>query len=336
MADVAPASVKDAIVAAVQAEPAWLDLDASIDRTIELLKEAASKGASLVAFPELWIPGYPFFLWVKDFGATMPLTLKYMKNSLEVQSHHMERLKAACREAGIWISFGFAEKRNASLYMSNAIINADGEIVMSRRKMKPTGVERVLFGEGSGDTLSNVVDSPFGKIGNLQCWEHIQPLLKFHTYAQNERIHVASWPACFPAAGFEHWGLSREGVTAVSRTYAIESGSFTVVASQIVTRENAAKVGLEYEGTQEARIKSGVFMAPPGGGCTAIYGPDGSLLTEEIAGDAQTILYAKVTEDQTHLAKLLADCVGHYSRPDLLRLVLTDTDRKVFEHSDDA
>lgn len=85
----------------------------------------------------------------------MPLTLKYMKNSLEVQSHHMERLKAACREAGIWISFGFAEKRNASLYMSNAIINADGQIVMSRRKMKPTGVERVLFGEGSGKLLSH-------------------------------------------------------------------------------------------------------------------------------------------------------------------------------------
>ncbi|UZJ53796.1 hypothetical protein CBS101457_003116 [Exobasidium rhododendri] len=116
-------SIDPFLVAAVQAEPVWLDAQRTVDKTISLLKEAAGKGAKLVAFPELWIPGYPYFLWVKDFGAAMPMTTKYVANALTLDSEEIRQIQQGCKDLGVWISFGYAEKRQNSLYMSNCIID---------------------------------------------------------------------------------------------------------------------------------------------------------------------------------------------------------------------
>ena len=110
-------------VSAVQAEPVWLNAKATAAKTIHLIREAASNGAKLIAFPELWIPGYPYYLWVKDFGSTMPFNLKYSANALSLDSEEIASIQEACRDYGIWTSFGFAEKRNGSMYMSNCIIS---------------------------------------------------------------------------------------------------------------------------------------------------------------------------------------------------------------------
>ena len=250
-------------VAAVQAEPVWLNAKATAAKTCELIAQASSNGAKLVAFPELWIPGYPYFLWVKDFGNTMPFNLQYAANALTVDSPEIKSIQDACAAAAIWASFGFAERRNGSMYMSNCIVDDQGRIANVRRKLKPTGLERVLFGESSGDALDNVVDTPFGRVGNLQCWEHIQPLLKYHTYSLHEHIHVASWPGCFPLKGGEPFGMSNTGVKALSQVYAIEGGAFTVMATQVVTEEGAAAVGLDYRPNGPS---PGDFFLPPGGG----------------------------------------------------------------------
>lgn len=119
-------------LAAVQAEPVWLNAQATVAKTIDLIKEAAEQGANLIAFPELWIPGYPYFLWVKDFGSSMPMTLKYAANALEVESEEIRAIRAACKEFSIWTSFGFAERRNGSMYMSNCIIGADVSVYVGR------------------------------------------------------------------------------------------------------------------------------------------------------------------------------------------------------------
>ncbi|CEH12294.1 Carbon-nitrogen hydrolase [Ceraceosorus bombacis] len=304
-------------VAAVQAEPVWLNARATAEKTCTLIKEAASSGAKLIASPELWIPGYPHFLWVKDFGSSMPFSIKYAAHALTAESPEIQLIKDACAANSIWTSFGFAERRNGSMYMSNCIINSEGNIVNIRRKIKPTGLERVLFGEASGDALDNVVTTPFGRVGNLQCWEHIQPLLKYHTYSLHEHIHVASWPGCFPLKGGEPYSMTSDGVKALSSVYAIEGGSFTVMTTQLVTEENAQAVGLDYRPNGPSDHD---FFLPPGGGCAAIFAPDGRELTTPLPCAQEGILYAEIDYSMSNATKLLADCVGHYSRPDLLRL----------------
>ena len=128
----------------------------------------------------------------------------------------MQRIRASASQNKIAVALGFAENYNHSLYISQALIGQDGEIKMKRRKFKATHMERTLFGDASGDSLQNVADVPsVGNVGMLACWEHTQPLLKFHTFHQNEEIHVAAWPPVFAHDGSPGlWSMSREGIAA--------------------------------------------------------------------------------------------------------------------------
>lgn len=125
----------------------------------------------------------------------------------------MDLICAAAAANHIQVLLGFSENDADSVYIAQALIGTDGKIKMRRRKMKPTHMERTIFGDASGECLGNVVDSPIGRIGSLACWEHIQPLLKYHTLAQKEQIHVAAWPVLDPfiqgSPGF--WSMSTEG-----------------------------------------------------------------------------------------------------------------------------
>lgn len=139
-----------------------------------------------------------------------------MKNSLKVDSPEMEAICACAGKNKISVMLGYSENYQDSLYLGQAFIGKDGQIKMSRRKIKPTHVERTLYGDGSGASLMNVVDEPgVGKVGGLSCWEHSQPLLRYHTYSQGEEIHVAAWPPMnyfnsFPE-GSALWSQCREG-----------------------------------------------------------------------------------------------------------------------------
>jgi nitrilase len=132
----------------------------------------------------------------------------------------MDTIKACARENGIAVSLGFSENDDDSLYIAQVLIGADGEIKVHRRKMKPTHMERTIFGDatgggeaGSGSCLTSVAQLPFARVGQLSCWEHIQPLLKFNTISQREQIHVAAWPSVDPHSGNgpDLWSMSAEG-----------------------------------------------------------------------------------------------------------------------------
>lgn len=148
------------------------------------------------------------------------VNVKYIKNSLRVASPEMDTIKACARENGIAVSLGFSENDDDSLYIAQVLIGADGEIKVHRRKMKPTHMERTIFGDatgggedGSGSCLVSVAQLPFARVGQLSCWEHIQPLLKFNTISQREQIHVAAWPSVDPHSGSgpDLWSMSAEG-----------------------------------------------------------------------------------------------------------------------------
>ncbi|TDZ61432.1 Arylacetonitrilase [Colletotrichum trifolii] len=307
-------------VACTQAEPAWLDLPAAVAKTCHLIAEASSRGAQLVAFPECWIPGYPLWIWSRPLD--FDLNVRYMHNSLSLGSPELAAIRAAAREAGVAVSLGFSERDGGgggggggcSLFIAQVLVGADGEVKLHRRKMKPTHMERTVFGDASGHCLRGVAGLPFARVGQLACWEHIQPLLKFNTIAQREEIHVAAWPSVTPHSGGgpDMWSMSAEGCQTLSRTYAIEANAFVLHCTAVVSGK-----GVEMHGTA-----GGAIMNAPGGGSSAIFGPDGRRLTEPVDDTTETILYADLDMDAIHRTKMFADCTGHYSRPDLMRLVV--------------
>lgn len=303
-------SAQELRVAAVQAEPVWLDLQATTDKTVALIEEAARGGAQLVAFPETWLPGYPVFLWAMTPPEQIALVARYHANSPAAEGPELLRIRRAARDNGISVVVGYSEKYAGSLYMAQSIIGADGRVLVQRRKLKPTHVERSLFGEGDGSGLQ-VVETPIGNIGALNCWEHIQPLVKFSMYAQHEQIHVAGWP-CFGILG-QVTNMSGPTSMAVSQTYALEGSSFVIVSTQIMSEKGAA--AFTPDGTPTP-----VYTG--GGGFARVYGPDSSLLTVPLPEDEEGIVYADIDLGWIDIAKSFADPVGHYARPDVFQVTV--------------
>ncbi|MGM0931057.1 MAG: carbon-nitrogen hydrolase family protein [Actinomycetota bacterium] len=301
---------KNVRVAAVQAEPVWLDIDGTTKKTVDLISEAATGGADLVAFPETWIPGYPVFLWSYPVYQQMEFVARYHANSVTIDGEAMTRIREAARENSITVVLGFSEKDAGSLYMSQAIIGPDGEILLHRRKLKPTHAERTLFGESDGSGIK-VIDTPLGRLGALNCFEHIQPLTKYAMYSQNEQIHVAGWP-CLGILG-NVAALSPETLMAATQTYALEGGAFVITATQIMSDEGA-RVFPDAEGGPTP-----VYTG--GGGFARIYGPDSRLLTEPLDPTQEGLVYADLDLSLIDLAKNSVDPSGHYARPDVTRLV---------------
>ena len=303
-------------VAAVQAEPVWLDIDGTTEKTVQLIAEAAAGGTDLVAFPETWIPGYPVFLWSYPVYEQMEFVARYHANSPTIGGPQIAKIREAAQRHSITVIVGFSEKDGGSLYMSQAVIGPDGEIIQHRRKLKPTHAERTLFGEGDGSSIK-VIDTPLGRLGALQCFEHLQPLTKYAMYAQNEQIHVAGWP-CLGILGNVP-ALSPESLMACSQTYALEGSSFVITATQIMSDDGARKFPTADGGPTP------VYTG--GGGYARVYGPHSGLITEPLDPTEEGIVYADIDLADIDLAKNTVDPAGHYARADVTRLLFDDTPR---------
>ncbi|OHW95906.1 aliphatic nitrilase [Colletotrichum incanum] len=305
-------------VALAQAASVDFDLEASVEKACKLVADAGQAGAKLICFPETFIPGYPFWIWTR--GIDVNMTKRYIKNSLKHDSPEMKQICDAAAENKIEVQLGYSENDNDSLYIAQSHIGSDGLIKMTRRKIKPTHVERTIFGEGSGSSLLNVVDVPdVGKIGGLNCWEHTQPLLKYHTYAQGEEIHIAAWPPMMPGKdGKSPWNTTTEGQQSMSQIYAVEGSCFVLHCTGVLTQNTIDKM----------ETHSGQLYDTPGGGYSAVFGPDGSKLSTDLAHDEEGILYADLEMDRITGAKIFLDTCGHYSRPDLLWLGADLTEKR--------
>jgi nitrilase len=154
------------------------------------------------------------------------LSTKYIKNSLVIDSPEMRTIQQCAAKNKIVVSLGFSENEHNSCYIAQAIIDTDGKIVMKRRKLKATHMERTIFGEASGNSLMNVANTGIGRrVGALACWEHTQPLLKFHTLHQREEIHCSAWPPIVShTGGPDLWSMSLEGRSQLSVLLPIEIG----------------------------------------------------------------------------------------------------------------
>lgn len=298
-------------VAAVQAEPVWLDLAAGVDKVVAMIADAAAGGAELVAFGETFIPGYPWWIWLDSPAAGMAFVPRYAANSMTRDGAEMQQICRAAGENRIHVVFGFSERAGGSLYMAQAFVSDDGELISVRRKLKPTHVERSVFGEGDGSDLQ-VHDTALGKVGALNCWEHLQPLTKYAMFSQGEEIHIGGWPSFSVYRGAAR-ALGPEVNTAASLMYAVEGQTFVVAPCGLV-----GTAGQEVFCDTETKRQ----LLQLGGGFARIYGPEGSPLAEPLPETEEGILYADLDPAMLAIAKSAADPVGHYSRPDVLRLMI--------------
>jgi aliphatic nitrilase len=297
-------------VAAVQAAPEFLDLGKGIDKAIGFIEQAAAAGAKLIAFPEVWLPGYPWWIWLDSPAWGMQFVQRHFENALVIGSPQWQRLCDAAAQNDIFVVLGFCERAGGSLYIAQAIIDDQGQVVATRRKLKPTHAERTVYGEGDGSHLA-VHDTSLGRMGALSCAEHIQPLSKYAMYSQNEQIHIAAWPSfsVYRGAAFQ---LSAEANLAASQIYALEGGCYVLAPCATVS-----KAMLEM--LIDSPAKRDLLLE--GGGFAQIFGPDAKPLCEPLPETAEGLLYADVDLGFIGVAKAAYDPTGHYSRPDVVRLL---------------
>ena len=287
-------------VAAIQATPVILDAEASVDKAITLIGEAAADGVQLAVLPETFVPLYPSGTWAKaaaDFEGFDELWERLWANSVDVPGPLTDRLAEACAEHDIWVAIGVNEReaeRPGTLYNALLLIGPEG-LVWKHRKLMPTHHERLFHGIGAGDDLASA-DTPLGRIGGLICWENRMPLARYAAYRSGPQIWVA------PTAD------DSDGWLASMRHVAIESGAFVVSAPQYIPRSAFPDDFPAELPDKEVFGRGGAAIIEPADG-NVIAGP---LYDEEGVVTADCDLRAGLH------AKRWFDSVGHYSREDVL------------------
>jgi predicted amidohydrolase len=293
-------------LAAIQAAPILLDRDASTEKACHLIQDAADKGATIAAFGETWLPGYPFFA----FGPPSPLWWKaaaeYLASAVEIPSPTTEQLCEAARRAGIDVAIGVVEldpRTRGTVYCTLLFIGREGRILGRHRKLKPTHVERTVWGEGDATGLK-VYERPYARISGLNCWEHQMMLPGYAIAAQGTHIHIAAWPGretAAPPAPASLWPRQ----LLLSRAFAAQASAYVVAVAGLRLKEHVPERYAElcpFENTGQS------YIIDPRG--------------EVIAGPAEgeTILIAEGSMEAVLAAKVATDVGGHYSRPDQLQL----------------
>jgi nitrilase len=288
-------------VAAVQATPVILDLEASVEKACGLLGDAAEQGARLAVLPETFLPVYPSNAWAKDassFGGWDELWTRLWENSVDVEGPEVQRLAEACRDHDLWCAIGVNEReseRPGTLYNTLLVIGPEG-VALRHRKLMPTHHERLFHGIGAGDDLG-VAETSAGRVGGLICWENRMPLARYEVYRQGPQIWVA------PTAD------DSDGWLASMRHIAIESGAYVVSAPQYIP---AAAFPDDFpvplpEGKE-------VFGR---GGAAIIAAASGEVLAGPLY-DEEGIIVADCDLRAALAAKRHFDAAGHYSREDVL------------------
>lgn len=292
-------------VAVVQAAPVAFDLEATLEKTAALIDQAALGRPDLVLFPEAFVSGYPRGL---DFGARIgsrtpegrELYRRYWASSVDVPGPAVARLGAMARKAAAHLVIGVVERDGGTLYCSVLFFDPDGGLIGKRRKLTPTAAERVVWGQGDGSTL-NVVETPIGRLCAVVCWENYMPLLRMSFYAQRVQIY------CAPTAD------DRETWLATVRHIALEGRCFVLSCNQFALRSDYPLDYPALQGDDPATVMS------RGGSC--VVDPLGRVMAGPLV-DASGILTAELDLDEIPRAQLDFDAAGHYSRPDVFRLLV--------------
>jgi nitrilase len=297
-------------VAVVQSAPVLFDKQSSLQQIEKWTKEAAEQGAGLVVFPEVFVSGYPRGL---HFGTRVGSRSeagridwsRYWESAIEIPGKDTELIGRIAKEAGVYLVIGVVEKERSSttLYNSIVYIGPDGQVSGKHRKLVPTGAERLLWGQGDGSTLT-VIDTPFGRIGGLICWENYMPLARAAMYAKGVDIFIT------PTAD------ARDTWQSTIRHIACEGRCFVVSSNQYVTKSSYPPDLACYSDIAD---DDDVLCA----GGSAIVGPLGSYVAEPLYG-REGLIVAELDMSEIIRSRFDFDVVGHYSRPDVFQLIVNE------------
>ncbi|ADB37696.1 carbon-nitrogen hydrolase family protein [Spirosoma linguale] len=290
-------------VGVVQATPVFFDIARTIDKLEALVVDGARQGCQFLLFPESFIPGYPRKF---TFGAAIGLRTDggrelyktYWQNSLQLPGPELKRLEKIARDNDVYLAIGVTERDalNGSLYCTLVYISPTEGYLGKHQKIKPTGVERLVWAEGTGEQSMGVFDTKVGRMGGLICWENYMPLARMRIYQQAPQLYLA------PTAD------ARSTWPATLQHIACEGRCFVLGCNQFFTRTDYPEEYQKFLTEEDDTLSRGG---------SAIVSPQG----EFIAGplwDEEGILMADLELDDVLKSKLDFDVIGHYTRPDLL------------------
>ena len=289
-------------VAAAQQKPFFFDCEKTLDLVAKDVKCAADQDVDLILFPESFLPGYPRGM---TFGAVVgsrspegrKLWQLYSQNSIKIGDAIYQRLSEIARESGLILAIGVTEKDaiNSSLYCSLLVFNADGELMLHHRKIKPTGTERVIWAEGDGQSLKTV-ESRMGRIGGLICWENMMPEARISLYRAGIDLYLAP-----TADARDSWTSSMQHIACESRCYLVSANQYFKKSDYPVDLEKYLMDDLPEDICR---------------GGSVIVSPYGQLLAGPLF-DQTGLLIAEIDLGEITRSRMDFDSVGHYSRPDL-------------------
>ena|SRR5690348_1612832 len=300
-------------VACAQVEPVVLDRDATLAKLEDTAAEAKRNGADLVVFPETFVPVYPSSLWAKAFAgwqvdAAKETFARIAQQSVAVGSPAERRIGAAAAELGLWLVTGVNEvepTRPGTIYNSLLFHAPDGTLALHHRKLVPTNHERLVWGQGDGRGLT-AVETGFGRVGGLVCWENYMPLARFALYESGVELYIAS-----TADDGDAWQATLVHIARESRAFVISPCHFQRASAY----PDDFPLLAEIEGVDTI-----------GRGGSAILAPDGSYLAGPLYGE-EGILYAELEPARLLAERQRFDPVGHYHRPDVLKLGVSPSAR---------
>jgi nitrilase len=291
-------------VAAVQAAPAYLDRDATIEKAASLIADAGAAGARLTVFGEAFVPGYPDWAWRTNPWHDAALFGRLLDQCVVVPSPATERLGDAARQAGTAVAIGIDERDayGSTIYNSLLYLGGDGSILGVHRKLMPTGGERLVWGFGDGSDLG-AHETPAGRVSGLICWENYMPLARAAVYAQGLDVYVApTWD------NSDAWVPTLRHIAKEGRVHVIG-----VSPCQRGTDVRDACPGLDelYGGDDDWLSR----------GNATIVDPEGEILAGPLVGE-EGIVYADLDLERARASRRQFDPLGHYARPDVFRLIV--------------